>query len=194
MLNATLSANYFAKYIILWMGVATGRINDVHYIPCSMCTSTITTKNSVCYLYLELVRLLRLLVIYVYLIINWKGCLQLVFLNSVLNFATCFLACRFFCLLGNFADYQLQLLRGELIETFKIVTGKECIDKRQFFSLSATTSLRGHDQKLFKPRSRLHVRQKFFSQRIIDTWNKLPQEVVESTSINKYSPLDVGLI
>ena len=90
--------------------------------------------------------------------------------------------------LKRFGVYSLQRrrFRGDLIETFKILTGKECIDKRQFFSLSVTTNLRGHDQKLFTPRSHLQVRQKLFSQWIIDTWNKLPQEVVESTSISMF--------
>ena len=36
-------------------------------------------------------------------------------------------------------------LRGDLIETFKILTGRERIDSSKFFELSETTSgLRGH--------------------------------------------------
>ena len=34
---------------------------------------------------------------------------------------------------------QRRRLRGELTGTFKILTGKECIGKREFFSLSVTT-------------------------------------------------------
>ena len=45
-------------------------------------------------------------------------------------------------------------LRGDLIETFKILTGKERIDFKKFFELADTTSwLRGHSLKLYKPRS-----------------------------------------
>jgi len=42
-------------------------------------------------------------------------------------------------------------LRGDLIETFKILTGRERIDSSKFFELSETTSgLRGHSLKLYK--------------------------------------------
>ena len=47
-------------------------------------------------------------------------------------------------------------------------------------------SLRGHTQKLFKRRSKLEVRRNFFSQRIVDKWNKLPQEVIDSPSTNAF--------
>jgi len=67
-------------------------------------------------------------------------------------------------------------LRGDLIETFKILTGKEHIDPSTFFRLAdVTTGLRGHSLKLFKLRCRTTVRQNFFSQRIVNEWNKLPQ-------------------
>ena len=48
---------------------------------------------------------------------------------------------------------QRRRLGGDLIETFKILTDKECIDKRQFFTSSITTNMRFHDQfYLFKTR------------------------------------------
>ena len=40
--------------------------------------------------------------------------------------------------------------------------------------------------KLFKLRCRTTVRQKFFSLRIVNEWNKLPQDVVEAPSINTF--------
>jgi len=44
-------------------------------------------------------------------------------------------------------------IRGDLIETFKILTGRERIDSSNFFELSETTSgLRGHSLKLYKQR------------------------------------------
>ena len=69
-------------------------------------------------------------------------------------------------------------LRGELIETYKILSGKESIDSAKFFTLSdGPHNLRGHRYKLFKDRSRLNVRKFFFSQRVVDSWNKLPAHV-----------------
>jgi len=49
-----------------------------------------------------------------------------------------------------------------------------------------TTGLRGHSMKVFKPRCRTTVRQHFFSLRIVNEWNKLPQTVIEATSVNAF--------
>jgi len=46
--------------------------------------------------------------------------------------------------------------------------------------------LRGHRLKLKVQRCRLQVRQNFFSVRIVNLWNKLPESVVESSSVNVF--------
>jgi len=47
--------------------------------------------------------------------------------------------------------------RGDMIEVYKILTGKEHIDSGQFFTLADNHyCLRGHDMKLTKERSRLY--------------------------------------
>jgi len=40
--------------------------------------------------------------------------------------------------------------------------------------------------KLCKPRCRTTVRQNFFSLRIVNEWNKLPQDVIEAPSMNTF--------
>jgi len=78
-------------------------------------------------------------------------------------------------------------LRGDLIETFKILTGKEHANCSKFFQQADVTSgLRGHSLTLFKPRCRTTVRQNFFSLRIVNEWNKLLQDVVDASSINMF--------
>jgi len=78
-------------------------------------------------------------------------------------------------------------LRGYLIEMFKILTRREHVNYSKFFELADITSgLRGHWLKLFKPRCHTTVRQNFFSLRIVNEWNKLPQDVVEAPSINTF--------
>ena len=77
-------------------------------------------------------------------------------------------------------------LRGDLIETYKIMTGKENVTSEQFFSLSEATQLRGHRLKLFKTRSRLEVRRNFFSQRVVNPWNKLTDHVVAARTTNDF--------
>ena len=60
-------------------------------------------------------------------------------------------------------------LRGDLIETFKILTRREHVNYSNFFELADVTSgLRGHSLKLFKPRCHTTVRQNFFSLRIVN--------------------------
>jgi len=79
-------------------------------------------------------------------------------------------------------------IRGDLIETFKIITGKESVDRSQFFQLSTCEyQLRGHTMKLSKQRTSLDVRKYSFSQRVVQEWNKLSQDVVEATSVNQFN-------
>jgi len=77
-------------------------------------------------------------------------------------------------------------LRGDLIEVFKILTDRENVNKEQFCTLSEFSHLRGYSLKLSKPRSTQQVCQNFFSQRVVDTWNKLPSNVISSTSVNMF--------
>ena len=53
---------------------------------------------------------------------------------------------------------QQRRLRGDLIETYKILTGKEKINSDQLFQKATTTALRGHSLKLYKKSSRLELR------------------------------------
>ena len=58
-------------------------------------------------------------------------------------------------------------IRGDLIETFKILTGIEKVDIEQFFELSDTGyNLRGHSRRLTVNRCRLDSRKYFFSNRV----------------------------
>ena len=57
----------------------------------------------------------------------------------------------------------------------------------QFFQLSTCEyQLRGHAMKLSKQRTSLDVRKFSFSQRVVQEWNKLSQDVVEATSVNQF--------
>ena len=75
-------------------------------------------------------------------------------------------------------------LRGDLIEVFKLVTGKEHIDYTNLLQLDDTGhDTRGHRYKLKKRRSRLDIPKYFFSNRIVSLWNSLPSHVVEADSV-----------
>ena len=82
---------------------------------------------------------------------------------------------------------QQPRLRGDLIETYKIVTGKERIETKNFFTFHANKyNTRGHCYKLETKRSRLKLRRNFFSQRVVAPWNKLPESVVTAESVNAF--------
>jgi len=69
-------------------------------------------------------------------------------------------------------------LPEDLVDVYKILNGKDIVDKATFFQLSPTAStLRGCSMKLFLPRARLHVRKYLFSHRVVPHWNSLPQHV-----------------
>ena len=78
-------------------------------------------------------------------------------------------------------------IRGDMIEVYKLMSGKEKVDHRQFFQISCSQyNLRGHNLKLLKKRSRLEVRKHFFSQRTVSVWNSLPKQVVNAESVNGF--------
>ena len=79
-------------------------------------------------------------------------------------------------------------LRGDPIETYKIVTNKEDTDSAQFFEFTDTGhDLRGHSLKLSQSRNRSQVRRMFFSQRVVVDWNRLSQYiVVDAPSTNAF--------
>ena len=56
----------------------------------------------------------------------------------------------------------------------------------KFFTLSVGSRTRGHGFKLSKNRARLELRRNFFSQRVVNAWNKLPDEVTDVRSVNAF--------
>ena len=55
-----------------------------------------------------------------------------------------------------------------------------------FFALSKIDRTRGHGMKLSKKFCRIDARKYYFSQRVVDGWNKLPQEVVNADTVNTF--------
>jgi hypothetical protein len=84
---------------------------------------------------------------------------------------------------------QRRRIRGDLIETFKIINGLTDIDPSLLFEIKEAdvqSRTRGHNQKISYHHSRLDVRHNFFSQRVIKHWNNLPEKTVQSTSVNMF--------
>ena len=69
-----------------------------------------------------------------------------------------------------------------MVYVFKIIHGLVDTNATEFFEFSKTKT-RGHAFKLRKPKCRTDVRQNFFSNRVVELWNALPDDVVCSTSL-----------
>ena len=76
--------------------------------------------------------------------------------------------------------------RADLLEVFKILNGMESLEIDRFFKLATSDRTRGHSKKLLKCHSRLNVRLNSFSQRVINPWNTLTEEMIKSASVNEF--------
>ena len=76
--------------------------------------------------------------------------------------------------------------RGDLIETYKLLKGYYNLDWTGFFTLSPVQNTRGHHTKLYKKHSRLQLRENFFTQRVINMWNSLPETVVSASTVSVF--------
>ena len=73
--------------------------------------------------------------------------------------------------------------RADLIELFKMVRGISTVPLQTFFKLADGSRTRGHIWKLVKEHSGLY----FFSVRVLNCWNSLPESAVQVNSVT-HSP------
>ena len=80
----------------------------------------------------------------------------------------------------NLMPLEERRLRGDLIETYKILKGIDKVNQAKFVKLTQEHRTRGHELKIFKPRLKkgLLPRKNFFSVRVVNAWNSLPRFVI----------------
>ena len=73
-----------------------------------------------------------------------------------------------------------------MIEVFKIVTGK--YDSETVVPLELTESIRtrGNKYKLIKKQVKYDLRKFYFTNRVVDVWNSLPDYVVDVETVNLF--------
>ena len=81
---------------------------------------------------------------------------------------------------------EMRRLRSDLIEVFKIMHNLEGVKREDFFQLRTATGRRGHSLTILKQHCRLNVRKYFFTHRVVDTWNKLSEDTVNSKTVNSF--------
>ena len=71
-----------------------------------------------------------------------------------------------------------------LIELFKMVRGLSSVPLQTYFQLAGGRNTHGHGWKLVKAHSTCDARLYFFSVRVLNRWNSLPQCAVDVKSVN----------
>jgi len=62
------------------------------------------------------------------------------------------------------------------------------------FTCSDSDRIRENGFKLYEGRNRLDVRKKFFNQRVVRCWNRLPREAVDTPSLEAFKARLVGIL
>ena len=73
-----------------------------------------------------------------------------------------------------------------MIAVYNILHDKYDIGYSDFLTFSPITHTRGHIFKLFKSFSRIDARKYFYTRRIVEPWNNLPQKVVCAASVDDF--------
>ena len=80
--------------------------------------------------------------------------------------------------------------RGDMIQVFKIMNDLSGLDKNNIFNFVRdrhSVDTRNHSANLLVPeKCRLNVRKNFFSCRIVNQWNSLPDVVRNSSNVNTF--------
>lgn len=83
----------------------------------------------------------------------------------------------------NLDSLQVRRLRADLIMCFTILNGYTDVDVDQFFTRSSVSQTRGNSCKLFKCHTFSVRESHFFSNRVVEIWNTLPNDVVNAINV-----------
>lgn len=85
----------------------------------------------------------------------------------------------------NLSTLEERRVRYDMVETFKILNGFNDVNSDTWFRKvgaepARETRLTSYHKNLVGSRSRLDIRQNFFSQRVVNSWNNIPTDIKES--------------
>ena len=79
---------------------------------------------------------------------------------------------------------ETRRLRGQLIQVFKIINDFDEI--KNILVLDNNSITRNNGLKLRGKTFKTDIAKNFFTNRIVDVWNKLPSDVVSANTINEF--------
>ena len=88
--------------------------------------------------------------------------------------------------LSRLGRYSLEFrrMRGDLIETYKILKGIDRVDAERLFPPAGVSRTRGHSLRIRGRSFKTEMRRNFFTQRVVNLWNSLPQRAVDAESLS----------
>ena len=91
-------------------------------------------------------------------------------------------------------NLEKRRLQGDLLVAFQYLKGAYKKEEERLFTRVDSDRTRGNGFKLRQGRFRLDIRRKFFTQRVMTHWNRLPKEAVDAPSLEAFKArLDVAL-
>jgi hypothetical protein len=84
----------------------------------------------------------------------------------------------------------LTLEERRMVQTFKIVTGKDMVNSDTWFksvTVTGRATRSAADPLNLRPQAcRLENRRNFFSQRVVDTWNNIPATLKQAVTVKEF--------
>ena len=94
----------------------------------------------------------------------------------------------------NLQSLQERRIRYDMMQVFKLMHNYDDVDRRQFFQTAGEESVRVTRQSsdalnILTTRCKTEVRRNFFTNRVAEHWNKLPENIKGAGNIKTFKSL-----